>query len=188
MSIGFDPKIKGESINAPLDVLEEAFRMQDENAAQGDPFSDPYAVQNDMDMLFAGARRAREFREANPIDPISIPDLEKDILGPMPKIGSRSQLMKTVIDRYTLVQRNLIDRRKNLAHALEGYLKPEEAMDIRGRMEAIDNALREIDKNVARAQTEKTKLEKLEEAKFQEELARRQNESSTWLVPGRDGE
>ena len=176
MSIGFDPKIKADSINAPLDVLEEAFRMQDENAAQGDPFADPYAVQSEMDLLFAGTRRAREVRAENPQDPIFVPDLTRNILGPMPQIGSRSELMKTVIDRYILVRRNLIDRRNNYSQTLEGYLQPAETLDIYGRIEEIDRALQEIDKNIVRAKIEKAKLEKLEEAKFQEELARRAGE------------
>lgn len=187
MSIGFNPKIKADSISAPLDVLEEAFRIQDETGIPAETMADPYAPQNAvnaMDLLFSGVQAAKAHREAHPHESLSIPDLEKDILGPMPKIGSKSHLMETVIDRYTLVRRNLIDRRNNYAHALEGYLKPEEALDLHERIEEIHRALLEIDKNMERARHQKQSLEKLEEAKFREELARRDKEE----LGRRDGE
>lgn len=176
MSLRFDPKSKADSISQPLDVLEEAFRLEDQN--QSETAADPYAIQSEMNLLFSGANRARELKEANPVKEPSIPDLMEDILGPAPQIGNRSELFSTVIDRYILLRQNLIERRNSLSHALEGYLQPTEAFDIYDRIETIDRSLVEVERNIQRAQIQKEKIERAESLQEQAEIAKRNSRAN----------
>ncbi|MDO8527174.1 MAG: hypothetical protein Q7T03_05750 [Deltaproteobacteria bacterium] len=148
MTIQFDPKAKAVDT-----LLGEQIAQPKSDVINVDTFAeaDPVTVVSEMSLLFSGTNRLRQFQIDNPHEPINVPDLQKDILGKMP-ILTRSDHFGSIISDYKNLRANLVERRSNYAHALEGFLKPEESIDIYGRMDEIDQALREIQQNLSLAE------------------------------------
>ncbi len=177
MSIRFDPKSKADSVAHPLDLLESAFQLQDANQ-NSETGVDPSEIKTEMNLLFAGANEARRLRKSNPMKETLVPDLTRDILGPIPQIDNRSKLLATVIDRYILLRETLIERRNNFSHTLEEHLQPAEALDIFDRIETIDRTLVEVEKNIQKAEIEKAKIEKRERLAKEAEMKKRKERAS----------
>lgn len=152
MTIEFDPRARG--ISQPAQSNETEAAGQNSRAQSGDFFdADPFAQQtiSELDLLFSGALRFKQLRMENPAPSINIPGLDQDILGPMPILGSSARDLSEVIHRYEGLRRNLIERRRNYAHALESYLRPEEAFDLHQRLEEIDHSLIRVEQELSKA-------------------------------------
>lgn len=144
MTIHFDPKAKALTTNTPTpakaDVLEEQ-----------EPMIIPRRAVSEMDLLFSGMQQQNQLQSTQAADVPEIPDFEKDILGPMPILGNSSITTNGIITRYLSLRKNLLERRNNLSIALEGHLKPEEAYDVFSRIDALDNALKTLQRNLDKA-------------------------------------
>ncbi|MBI4125259.1 MAG: hypothetical protein HY609_03535 [Deltaproteobacteria bacterium] len=177
MTIEFDPRPRG--VSQPAQTNESPEQNETASAQSGDFFNaDPFVQQtvSEMDLLFSGIRRFERIQEENPTDAIHIPGLDTDLLNPMPVLGSSSRDLTEIIRRYEGLQKNLIERRNNYSHALEGFLRPEEAMDLYDRIEQIDRALLRVDRELTAATRKKEQLERWEE---RERMRRIEEEEST---------
>lgn len=161
MSIDFDPRAKSVTTPSPLDET-AANQEAPPSFDSYDPYLNPPAVVSEMELLFSGTRNLKQLQGEHPTDPLNIPGLESDILGPMPILGSSSKDLGEIIRRYQGLKRNLIERRNNYAHALEGFLRPAEAMDLHQRLEEIDHGLIQVEQELARAINRKHQLEEVE--------------------------
>ena len=145
MTINFDPKA-----NRLPPAPSENPQVKKEEVAYADPYADPVQTVSDLDILFSGLTQRKELQAQNPVQPIEVPDLNKNILGPMPMLADQNTF-GAIVDRYQLLRKNLLDRRMNYVQALEGYLKPDEAFDMIGRIEEIDHALGAVESNLEKA-------------------------------------
>lgn len=140
MTIQFDPKSRAILVN----TAEPARGNSVEN---DDPYPEPVRAVSEMELLFSGMKKP----QANPADIPQIPDLERDILRTMPRLGGNSVTLGGVIERYKLLKKNLLDRRNNLSNALKKGLKPEEARDLIRHLNLIDKALQTVHRNMEKA-------------------------------------
>lgn len=147
-----------------------------------DPYAailNPTQAISDMQLLFAGRRSVQRLREENPFQISDIPELQSDLLGPMPVLGSTPRDLQTIISRYRNLRINLIERRQNYSHALEtGYLRPEETLDIYDRIEQIDSAILKIDHQLDQAITKRRQVEVLERQRELENLRAEEREEN----------
>lgn len=104
------------------------------------------ATIREMDFLFGPRAESR----IEPMEAIYVPDIRKDLLAKMPA-ALRAKPLPFIIGEYQSLRQNLLERRNNYFHALEGPLQADEAMDLLKRMEQIDIALNQIDRNIALA-------------------------------------
>ena len=164
MTVHFDPKN-----NSARQIVQDS-PARNMAAPLEDPYADPTATISEMDLLFSGTRRISK-------EPIQVPELERDLFGAAPILGSTSTSVNNIISHYQLLRKNLVDRRNNYSHALESYLQPEEAFDLSGRIEEIDKALDEIERNLERAYHQKNDLEYRENQNAIAENARQANQN-----------
>lgn len=130
--------------------------------ATADPFVDPQSAVSEMAILFSGTRHLDPLRAEHPLPSLNIPGFERDILSSAPLLGDSSRTVGAVINHYQLLRRNLIDRRNNYAHAMEGYLGPDEAFDISNRIDLLDRALLKTDQELEKAIRRKRELKAVE--------------------------
>lgn len=141
-----------------------------------DPYSEilnPTQAVSEMQLLFSGSRNIQRLREDHPFELNVIPELGSDLLGPMPALEGSPQALQGIINRYRQLRVSLIDRRQNYSHALEGYLKPDEALDLYDRIDQIDNAVIKLDHQLDLAMNKKSQAEFLERDR-QLEIQRRE--------------
>lgn len=171
MGVEFDPKAKAVNTGAENQPnIDAAAPAQSQSLDNYDPYFYPERVVSEMDLLFSGTRNLKQFRAEHPLDPIGIPGLDNDILGVAPILGSTSKDMSEVIQNYQALRKNLIERRNNFSHALEGDLMPAEAMDIQQRIEQIDTALIRVDQELDKSTRRKQQLENYERVQGQKKL------------------
>lgn len=178
MSIDFDRRARAVTNTGAAENNPSA-RAESASAETADPLEtlmNPTQAVSEMQLLFSGTRNLRSLREDHPLEELNIPELGRDILGPMPAAGATSGDLQRIIERYRQLRLNLIERRNNYAHALEGFLYPEEAMDLYERIEQIDDALLKIEQEMDQAGNRKSQLEFLERERRIETLLQQERE------------
>lgn len=106
-----------------------------------------------FDLIFSGSRQQKQLEADNPVRETAVPDFDKDI----PQVLKSEKASGDVIHRYQQLRDNLLERHENYEKVLKGYLKPEEAIDIYKRLEEIDAALLEAERNLQRAMDAKNR-------------------------------
>jgi len=156
MTVNLNPRARAidtqTADNAPPPLSQET----------ADPSVDPQTAVSEMSILFSGTRHLDRLRTENPLQSLNVPGFETDILSSAPILGDSSQTVGAVIDHYQLLRRNLIDRRNNYAHAMEGYLGPDEAFDLSDRIDILDRAILKTDQELDKAVHRKRELETVE--------------------------
>lgn len=126
--------------------------------ANQSPVNSPREVVDELNLLFSGVRSSRQAAAEFPQKPITIPELEGSLSQTL-EIGKSPATLDRAIENYKLLKKNLLERRKNLSVTLEGFVQPHEALDLFGRIEAIDEALLKIEQNLDKAVAKKGTLE-----------------------------
>lgn len=164
MSIDFDPRARAiGTTTAAADTPTAASETVDT------PIDAQGAV-TEMDLLFSGQRGAQAFRAQHPLQPINVPGFEGDILGSLPVLGHSSTDVGAIVRQYTILKNNLVDRRNNFAHALEGYLQPDETLDLYARLDQLDRAIVKVEQELDKAQSRKRDLQAREREQRREAL------------------
>lgn len=152
MPIEFDPRTRNGHHAAQTGASPESpAGAQTGPLDRFDPFSPEQAAVSQLDILFSGIPNTRRLREEHPFELPHFPDLQREVLGRTPAIADSAASLTNVINRYRSIRVSLIERRRNYAHALEGYLQPAEALDLYSRIDAIDTALIEIEQEIQKA-------------------------------------
>lgn len=146
MTVRIDPKAILTPPETPANEANPQTR-----ASLPDIFTDPLepeAARSALDLLFSGLKRVKEFQSPEPQAEIVVPKLEEELIRGAPSLGRSSFILSEITTRYEILKAGLLERRQNYTQALEGKLRPEEAMDLFGRVDAIDQALFEIEQNL----------------------------------------
>lgn len=106
-----------------------------------------------FDLIFTGSRQQKQLEADNPVRETAVPDFDKDI----PQVLKNEKGSGDIVHRYQLLRNELRERHENYEKVLNGYLKPEEAIDIYKRLEEIDSALLEAEQNLQRAMDAKNR-------------------------------
>lgn len=163
-------------LRVPRATTQTPVTQTDPPRAQESAYPDPLDVMQpqtyvtEMEVLFSGTSRSARLRGEHPMEPLDIPGLETDILGPLPILGNRSSDLSDIIQRYQGLRANLIERRNNYTQVLEGYLRPEETLDIYDRIDQIDRALLKINQELDKAVFRREELRARERERAREAL------------------
>ena len=121
--------------------------------------------QTEMDLLFSGLNRSPS---SAPPESIHVPGLEKDLFHKSATLSDSPIALTAIINKYKSLKHNLTERRSSLSHALEGYLRPEELMDLHARIDTLDRALLLVSQELTKALRQKERVDKDQLARAQE--------------------